>query len=213
MRRLFICQLFIVFFSLAGHLSAQTAERYNALNTSVESLESKGNLEADARKIVKGIRKDLDFLSGKWLAAGQKELPNDYLATLKLNTEALSNADKAERSDEVRRLLDLVKADLDLKVSSARRGNNAAEDQGASITLVVMTRRDGKEVGGYDVICNSQFSRNSPISEFPFNNTTTAIRTLAPGRYHLKVRKDGFEMTRDIELGSKDREEVVFDIP
>jgi hypothetical protein len=215
MRKLTECFLllpFVIFGSYAAN--AQTAEQYNKLDESIEKVEGL-QLPNEARTIVNGIRKNFLFLTNKWISAGQKELPGDYLMTLDEDTKALLSVPHIESPQKIANLLTLVRSDLDLKVRSAKRGTNAAEDQGATRTVIVRTFKEGNEIGGYTVICNTSLHANNPNSQFPFNNQTSPTgRTLSPGLYWIRIEKNGRKFAEGkAEIGDQDPEEIKFQIP
>jgi len=207
----FLIILFVVSCSLG--VNAQTAEQYNKLDESIEKLEGLPFV-VTSRNVVLSIRKDFQYLTNKWLSAGQKELPKEYLVTLDLDTTALLAVAAINDPSKMMASLAIVRSDLDLKVRSAKRGSNASEDQGANISVFVRTTKGGREIGGYTVVCNSHLHADNPNSQFPFNSPTSpARRILPPGIYWIRIERDGHVLAEGkAEIGDKDPEEIVFEV-
>ena len=211
--------LFLAVFASFGsflEVSGQTgtAAEFTRLDQSIESLEKKKKLPETAKEILADIRKDFSLLSGKWLASKRNELPKDYLLTLNLDAQTLENIAPGTDPVVLSNALELVRSDLLIKIASATRSANAAEDLGASITISVRTVKAGSDVPGYTVICNSQLHRDRMTSEFPFNNETPSKRTLPPGHYRIRIEKNGTAISfRDITIGDADPVDIVFTLP
>lgn len=219
---LFISLLCVATVSVAAVESQpdEPSAGFRKLQTCVSKANKKfGDDKSETGKLADEIKKDANILISKWMNASNQMVPDDYLRTLSVNCELLEKATAESDTDQAKLLLQDVADDLEVKATQARNQVGASEALGASIKVIVKTRRNGREVDGYLVLCNpKRYERLSPAL-FPFNNPTNqAERILPPGNYivWLETPDHQFVASRPITVGgsgASSQPPIWFDVP
>jgi hypothetical protein len=120
--------------------------------------------------------------------------------------------------DQVRGLsqLKLAVSDLEIKAAHAKKLASASASLGPRVRTSVVTKRDGKIIGGYQVAANPVTVAREVPPRFPFENLTSpAKRILPPGDVSMWLIKDGQEQQRRIVPIGADgeiQETITFDL-
>ncbi len=155
------------------------------------------------REPLEQMQADARFLQRKWIDWAQRNARRGtYVSDAKLDPyyrglEAIQRQLKeaGNHSDEalVRSVKDLA-ADLHAKAENCR---HSGDGLGKEIRVIVRTKRDGQELGGYDVWCAPlalvEF-KNEHI-RFPQISSPTALKNVAPGCYAMWLQKDQTKTT------------------
>jgi hypothetical protein len=220
MKRLLISTF--VLLNILQLISAQISDPgqvFNNLQANVSAVKNqKSRPDSERQALVAKIERSTNIISEKWRQSHDKNVPPDYLQTIKFDSDLLRQiAEGHMSSEDTLAILRDVRDDLTTKAAHARANNGAAETLASKVEVTVKTKKSGQEVGGYLVRCNPRRYADQATPMFVFNNATSpTVRSLPPGNYKMWIEMpDGNEVSsRPITIGGNGEvsQEIVFDL-
>lgn len=174
--------------------------------------------EGEGKTLIAGVESSVKAIKGKWRAARNKDVPEDYLKSLRLDCELLNQAARESDREKALEILRDVGDDLKIKERFSRSAMAAAEILGAEVTVTIRTKRAGREVGGYLVRLNPKRYADNQAPMFVFNNPTSPTsRKLPPGNYKLWLEDGNSAVIKTIPVtigdGDDPEEDITMDVP
>ena len=133
---------------------------------------------------------DAEYMAGRW-RWGEAVDP-DYEEQLVADYEALASAAEGPDGKRTLEVLREVAADLRLKAEHCRRSGVGL---GGRVKVVVKTKRDGKETGGFLIYYLRpiyKYIEGFPAERFPAQSSPTE-QELSPSKYYIWAEKPGLD--------------------
>jgi hypothetical protein len=178
--------------------AAQGGSVFESFRSSLSSLRDQlGAGDAAATERLDKIGSSVAFLQGLAASSQNKELPEEYLESLKLDADLLETlagkryppGTKSARS-ELHRGLEEVASDLEIKVATVKRSRG---DVVKLIEVIVRAKKGEQEVGGFEVWYVPRGWANNPGQYRRFdglsNPNSPPSMNLAPGNYLIWLSK------------------------
>ena len=179
-------------------LAMQGGSVFDSFHSSLSRLRDKlGTDDLKATGLLDKIGSSVTFLQGFTASSSNKEMPDEYLKSLKLDADLLktlagrkySPNPKLDRTELHQRLED-VASDLEIKVNTIKRGRGGAVKL---IEVIVHAKKGEQEVGGFEVWYVPRGWDNNPGQYSRFDRVSNPANppamNLAPGNYLMWLSK------------------------
>jgi hypothetical protein len=195
---------------------------FESFRSSLSRLRDKlGTGDVKATEWLNKIDSSVAFLKGFTASNSNKEMPEEYLKSLKLNADLLKTlAEKRYSPDpkfdrtELYQGLEDVASDLEIKVATIKRSRG---DAVKLIEVIVRAKKGEQEVGGFEVWYVPRGWANNPGQYRRFdslsNPNNPPSMNLAPGNYLMWLNKGKDATERQpVRIGGDGRVKREFDL-